>query len=459
MAAQDDFSPQHLRRQLLALTGFRPGARILCAFSGGLDSQVLLHALTHIRADLGLVLRAVHVNHGLQPAADEWAARCRDQCRQWDVECAIETLRIQCGPRQSLEEVARSARYRALAKRLDPGEYLITAHHQDDQAETVLLMLLRGSGLPGLAAMPRLTPFARGLLLRPLLDWSRDALARYAIEQGLSWIEDPSNQDPRHVRNRLRQDILPRLQRIQPGASRALARSARHLAAAQSVLDEIAGVDLAGCAAAYDGLLEPATTVLSVSALNSLNPPRRDNLVRHWCRSAGLAAPSTRLLEQIHHDLLGPDPSGMAVLRWGGAELRRYRDQLALFGASFPEFVEDRWWDARKQLDLPQLSLRLAVESAHGRGIALARLDEGLWLRPRRGGESCRLPGRAGRHALKKLFQERGIPPWERARLPLLYVGDELAGVAGLWTCEPFAAARDEPGLLIHPQPLRAHAD
>jgi tRNA(Ile)-lysidine synthase len=371
------------------------------------------------------------------------------------VDCVVETLRIRRGPRQSLEEVAREARYRALGQRLDAGEYLLTAHHQDDQAETVLLMLLRGSGLPGLAAMPRLAPLGRGLLLRPLLDWTRAALARYAAEQGLSWIEDPSNRDPRHVRNRLRREILPRLRKIQPGVSRSLARSAGHLAAAQSLLDEIADADLAACATAYDGLLAPAATVLSVGAMKRLNPARRGNLLRHWCRCAGLPAPSSRQLAQISHDLLGERPSGLAVLCWGGVELRRYRDQLALFDFPAAEFAEERWWDARVQLDLPGLSLRLAVEQSRGRGIALARLHEGLWLRPRRGGESCRLPGRDGRHVLKKLFQERGIPPWERSRLPLLYIGDELAGVAGLWTCEPFVAARDEPGLLIHPLPLR----
>jgi len=444
--------PEVLARRLHDL-GVGRGQRLLAAYSGGLDSTVLLHLLHRLRGPLGLRLEAVHVDHGLHPEAPRWRAHCQAVCARWGIPCRVERPAVRRRPRQSLEAVAREVRYRCLAALLGEGDVLLTAHHLDDQAETVLLMLLRGSGPAGLAAMPAQAPLGAGRLLRPLLDWPREALRRYALAQGLDWLEDPSNADPALERNRLRHRIMPPLREAWPGAARALSRSAAHCAEAAALLAERAGEDLAACRGAYTGLLPPPWPVLSVAALGGLDGPRRRNLLRHWLGEARGRPPPGRLLEVLERDLLGAGPSGRGAQRWGPLTLRRYRDQLALFPPAPAAPWRPRRWDLAAPLVLDEAGLELTVGRGPG-GLDPARLPPGgLWLRPRRGGEACRPAGRAGHHALKKLFQERGIPPWERGRLPLLWIDETLAGVAGLCVCQPFACAPPAEGLHVRVAP------
>lgn len=414
----------------------------MVAYSGGLDSHVLLHALVRLRPACGFSLRAVHVHHGLQPAADNWARHCERACADLGVAFITGRVRVDGVAEEGMEAAARRARYACLAKLLEPGEVLLTAHHQDDQAETLLLQLLRGTGVHGLAGMPALVPFAAGFHARPLLAFPRVELERYARAQNLSWIEDPSNRAPEIGRSLIRHRVLPLLRERWPTAGRQLAQAARHAAEAAALLDVLARADLAECA--QDGSLR-------VSALQRLSPARRRNALRCWIRARGFRVPSAKQLELLLTQLESEPRTRHAAIRWRGAELRRYRDFLVLRAdTALPAMAGAVIWDGARPLLLPSIGRQLHLAPAQGRGLARARLNGATFsVRFRQGGEVCRLPGRMHHHTLKKLLQEAGVPPWERERLPLLYVRDELAAIGDRWVCEPYAARPDEPGLVV----------
>ncbi len=414
----------------------------MVAYSGGLDSHVLLHALAQRRVAAGFSLRAAHIHHGLQPAADAWARHCEEICVGLGVSCVVERIRVDGVAEEGMEAAARRARYACLAKLLEPGEALLTAHHQDDQAETVLLQLLRGTGVHGLAGMPALTPFAAGFHARPLLTFPRIELERYARTQNLSWIEDPSNRTLEIGRNLLRHGVMPVLRERWPTAGRQLAQAARHAAEAASLLDELAQADLAACA---------EDDKLTVSALKRLPSPRQRNVLRYWIRARGFRVPSTKQIELLQAQLAGEPRTRHAAIRWRGAELRRYRDSLVLRAITPPATGTGAVpWDGTRPLPLPSIGRRLRLSPVQGRGLARARVNGAIYsVRFRQGGETCRLPGRTHHHKLKKLLQEAGVPPWERAQLPLLFVNGEIAAIGDRWVCEPFAAKPDEPGWVV----------
>ncbi|OGI37123.1 MAG: tRNA lysidine(34) synthetase TilS, partial [Candidatus Muproteobacteria bacterium RBG_16_64_10] len=243
-----DFSPAALARILLERLKLSPATRFQLAYSGGLDSHVLLHALAQLQRTHGLNLGAVHVDHGLQAASRDWAQHCARICAALGIPCIIERVQVPDARADGLEAAARRARYACLARHVGAGDALLTAHHLDDQAETVLLQLLRGAGVHGLAAMPAIAPFSAGVLARPLLGFTRTALAHYARAEKLQWIEDSSNRDLRRARNLVRHQVLPLLQQRWPAAVRQLAQTARHAAEAAALLDDLAGADLGACA-------------------------------------------------------------------------------------------------------------------------------------------------------------------------------------------------------------------
>ncbi|MGB5443818.1 MAG: tRNA lysidine(34) synthetase TilS, partial [Gammaproteobacteria bacterium] len=313
----------------------------------------------------------------------------------------------------------------------------------DDQAETLLLQLLRGSGVNGLAAMPRLCELGRGHLLRPLLAFTRRQLHVYAEANGLRWIEDPSNRDPAFDRNFLRAHIFPVLQERWPAASAALSRSAAHCAEAAGLLQQLAGRDLVD-------IQGGGRDRLSLAGLARLPQQRQRNVLRHWIRQTTATMPSTAVLARICNDILHSRRDAAPCVRWGGHELRRYRDDLYLLKqrpeADSSNVIE---WQLPLPLCLPDAGGVLNARPETGRGIRASAAGSGVRVSWRRGGERCLPAGRGQHHTLKKLFQERGIPPWERSRIPLIYIDDQLAAVAGLWVCEPFHARPFEPGLLI----------
>lgn len=418
------------------LQRFPPPTGYCVAYSGGRDSHVLLHLMTALRDRLQVALRAVHINHRLQPAADDWATHCRDACRQLAV--PLDVLTVTCAVSDtSPEEAARAARYRAFERVVAPGEALLLAHHQEDQAETVLLRLLRGAGLHGVAAMPAARPLGRGRLLRPLLDVPAAAVAQYALAQALVWVEDPSNRDDRFDRNFLRRRVLPVLAQRWPGYAAPLTRAAEQAREAAASMDALADLDLARCA--------PTTDAIDVDALQTLPEARQRNLVRRWLRRQGLQPPGRARLQSGLRALTQAASDRAPRLEWNGLQLRRYRNRLLLQAVDMESVPEPQAWDLDRPLDLPDG--RLLVEPVVGAGLRRELRGRRVEVRFRAGGERCRPAGRGHSQRLKKLLQERGMPPWERHRLPLIYVDGDLAAVADLWVCEGFQARSGEPGL------------
>lgn len=437
------FSVDALARLLAETLGLPAGTLLRVAYSGGLDSHVLLHACARLRERGPWPVAAVHVDHGLCPESAGWAEHCAAVCRALGIPLAVERVRVDGIRERGLEDAARRARYGAFARLLQPDEVLLTAHHRDDQAETMLLQLLRGAGPHGLAAMPPIAPFARGRLARPLLGFARAALRAYAEGQGLAWIEDASNREDRLARSFLRAQILPVLARRWPQAAERLARAARHHAQAAAVLDDVGEADLAR--------VRVGDEALSLAALATLPPARQANVVRHWIRRRTGRMPPERALEDLLAQLGRCPRSRHALIRWPGAAVERYRDALRLVPAMpAPGAQWEAEWDPGAPLALPGTGWRLRARAGVGAGLAVERLaGRRLRVRLRRGGEICRLPGRAHHHKVKKLLQEAGVPPSERARLPFLYVDGDLAAIGDRFVCEPYAARAGEPGLLI----------
>jgi tRNA(Ile)-lysidine synthase len=412
---------------------------ILIAFSGGLDSTVLLHALAPAYRRERRV-RVVHIHHGLHPHAAQWEAECARQAQALGLEFLARRVHVPPKPEEGIESAARRVRYDVLREVLHPGETLLTAHHADDQLETVLLALMRGSGVEGLAAMPRCQPFGAGWHLRPLLEWTRADIERWARARSLLWWNDPSNDSMQFDRNYLRTHIVPALRARWPAAAHSVVRSAAHSGEAAQLLEEIAVRDLA------DASHGPC---LRVAALRQLSSARRRNLLRYWLRACGARAPSTRKLASLDHDMLAADADRQPCVSWDDVEVRRHRG-LLYCGPKLPtaERIELDW-DWRTPLRFGELPGIFRTEIAHGRGLKLAALPPRLRVRTRRGGERLRLPRHAHRRELKKLLQDANVLPWWRDRLPLLFVGDTLIAVADLWVDASYAASQEDESVQI----------
>lgn len=430
------------------------------AYSGGLDSHVLLHAMAKVSEQLSAPLMAVHVNHNLQTAAVDWETHCRAVCADLGVEYRSLSVDARPSKGESPEAAARAARYRAFAELLPAGQVLLTAHHQDDQAETLLLQLLRGAGPKGLAAMPENSELGQGDLVRPLLDVSRAELRTYAEQQSLRWVEDPSNAQLDYDRNFLRHSVLPLLQQRWPATSAVLARSAQHQAVAAQLLDDLAVIDLEGqsghspisvtqVGSPGDGSMKLGSdpvVPLSVSHVLALSAPRRANLLRHWLHCCGAPVPSTAVLTRIEQDVLQAAVDAAPCVAWGGVCVRRYRDNLFVDMDQNTSSAAGMQW----AIDQPLLLAGgvLTPVLGLGDGVAMRHLaDRPLRVDFRQGGERLQPVGRREHHTLKHLFQDAGVPPWERKRVPLLYLDETLIAVAGYWVCEGFQAAEQESGV------------
>jgi tRNA(Ile)-lysidine synthase len=429
------FTPADLRQ---ALQRCPPVSRYWIAFSGGLDSSALLHAMATLRSGWsGMQLAALHIDHGLSPSCGLWSRHCAELCAALGVSFRMLRVQVQRGAGTGPEAAARLARHQAFLSVLAPGEGLVTAHHQDDQAETVLLQLLRGSGTAGLAAMPRCARFGQGWLLRPLLGYQREALRAYAEQAGLAWIEDESNVDIGLDRNYLRHRVLPLIRERWPGHARAFARTACHMAEALGLAQALAEIDLAR-------IRGPRADTLSVRGLLELQRERQHNVVRFWLGELALPLPPAARLESVLATLLTAAVDRNPLVAWPGAELRRYRGLLyampplppAACGAALA-------WDMDRALTLPCGTLRAVP--GKGEGLRAADCERlAVSVRFRQGGERCQLAVGSRTRTLKQLLQEHGVPPWLRERIPLIYLGEALAAVADRWTCQPFAATGDE---------------
>ena len=407
-----------LHQHLYAALAAAPPASLCVAFSGGPDSSALLHALAQLPEARARGLRALHVDHGLHPDSAAWAAHCERFCAALGVPC--EVLRVQVGgdTGRGVEAAARDARYAALATQLRDGEYLLLGHHRDDQAETVLLKLLRGAGPEGLGGMRALRPFGRGQLWRPLLVLPRQQLRDYAEARQLDCIDDPSNRDTRLARNQLRHEILPRLAQHWPQAVDSILHSAALCRAAADALQT-------QWLAAFDALHNPASGSLDAHGWLALAPALREPLLDHWLHARGLSAPTSAQRRQIERQC-GARAGQLPCIRWTGTELHIWKSRL---WALPPERIVDADWQVSwhgEPLALPDGGELLLT-------VADSRLAEPLHVRLRRGGERIKPDGDAHTRELRDLFQQAHLPPWQRNACPLLYAGDELVAVADRW--------------------------
>jgi tRNA(Ile)-lysidine synthase len=417
----DRYLPQHV-------TG------LVVGISGGADSATLVGAL----AELGRrPLRAVHVDHGLQAASASLRASSSALCDRLGIALTVVEVRVEPAG-ESIEAAARDARYRAFARDLREGECLLTAHHAEDQAETVLLQLLRGTGIKGLSAMPVLRPLGGGWHLRPLLRFTRRDLRAYAAIHGVAAYEDPMNRDPRFDRVFLRTEIWPKLIERWPAAAAALGRAASHAADAQELLDHAADAALVRL---RDG------GALSVTALRALTERERVNVLRRWLAEWQIAAPSSaRLAEGLRQTLTAAADHAPAVL-WDAHALRRYRDRLFLTAATVPALGAPREWPMRlhSRLELGEGLGALRWVAQLG-GLDERRLPATLVVRRRSGGESLKPAPRARTQSVQHLCQAMGILPWMRDALPMIHAGDSLVAVGDVWSDARWLAGREEMG-------------
>ncbi|MEO5811486.1 MAG: tRNA lysidine(34) synthetase TilS [Rhodanobacter sp.] len=431
-----DALQQHLRAALTTL----PSAPLCVAFSGGPDSTALLYALAQLPEARARGLRALHVDHGLQPQSVAWAEHCTHFCATLGVLCTVLPVQVEHGRGDGLEAAARDARYAALATQLQVGGYLVLAHHRDDQAETVLLKLLRGAGPEGLGGMRELRPFGQGQLWRPLLALPRQQLLDYVARWQLASIDDPSNYNTHLARNLLRHDILPRLLQHWPQAVHSIVHAAALSRAAADTLQT-------QWLTALDALRDPTNDSLEVAGWLALDPALRDPLLDHWLHLRGLRAPTTAQRRQICQQSRARADQ-VPRIAWPGAELRIWKGRL---WAMTPRGVPPPDWQTTwggEPLQLPDHgTLALQPESA--------RLAAPLTLRLRRGGERIKPVNDKHTRDLRDLLQQARMPPWQRATCPLLYSGDELVAVADRWLnargAEIFTRAQARPHW--HPAP------
>jgi len=410
-----------------------PGARLVLGLSGGLDSMVLLEVLRRLAARLNFSLACVHVNHNISPNARRWAAFCARCCKRRGIALTLHEVDLTPYRAEGLEAAARRARYEVYARQAQV-DFIVLAQHQDDQAETLLLQLLRGAGVRGGAAMPLIREQDRGrrakgarapAILRPMLAVSREQIEAYARAHKLKWVEDESNADTRYDRNFLRHRVLPVIAQAYPGYGATLARAAGHLAEASLILDQLAEADAKRAAKGNR---------LELAQLRRLGIPRAKNLLRWLLLRQGAIAPEADRLQEGLRQLFdaGDDAAVRVVL--GASELRRYAGHAYLLPARpEPSAGFRRDWDGRRAWPLSELGGTLRFVRRKESGLACARIGElGLNIRQRQGGEKFRLRPGGSTRSLKNLLQEARMPPWERERLPLVFCGDTLVAVPGL---------------------------
>lgn len=402
--------------------------RVLVAYSGGLDSSVLLHMLYQLmqrRSDI--VVRAAYVHHGLSTQADRWAQHCMQSSQQWGIPCVVLPVTVDARER-GVEAAAREARYQALRQHLLPEEVLLTAQHLDDQSETFLLALKRGSGPAGLSAMGATGQLGANHLLRPLLGVARAQLEDYAHHYRLTWVEDESNGDARYDRNFLRLQVLPQLKQRWPSFPDAVARSARLCAEQEQLLDELLAASLQSAC--------DAQGALAIDALLPLSEPHRFALLRRWLRVHDVVMPSREQLLHLWQDVALSRQDAEPLLQWGTVQIRRFRQRLyciaeyaSVVGLMLP------WQPEQGMLTLPH---RLGYLSLADQGMRIRRPhpDEHVSVRFGLKGK-LHIVGRSGGRSAKKLWQEYAIPPWMREQIPILYYNEHPIAAVGVFVmCE-----------------------
>ena len=412
--------------------------KLMLAFSGGLDSCVLLHLLADCKKTLPFQLQAHHVNHGLSPNAASWEIFCAEFCAKLNILLTISKVKVEQNSGLGLEAAARAVRYMALAS--TEADFICLAHHQADQAETLLLQLARGAGVKGLAGMAAIDLSRK--LLRPLLDVPRASLEVYAGANKLTWINDESNADIKFDRNFMRHEVLPRLEKQYPAIKQTISRSATHLADCSALLDDLAQLDATHCLQNSRQLALPTLRQLSLSRVN--------NVLRWWLAQQGFDLPSTAQLQQISQQILHAKADAAVQLKVAqNVTLRRYQDCVYLINDMSEAIPINLLWGGEESVILPDNS-RLIFTQKIGEGFALNRVKNiKLRIKNREGGE--RFKPALGRpyRSLKQVLQTHAMPPWHREQLPLIFIDETLVIIPNVAVNAGFQANSDEMGLTV----------
>lgn len=447
--------PQTVLDRLGVAASVGSDTTVQAAYSGGVDSTVLLHLLSRASGLVRFRLIALHVNHGIDSQSNDWEEHCSRFCRDEKIEFRSVALELGNQSAKVSEEVARSARYAWFSSQLDAGEMLVTAHHQNDQAETFLLNLMRGAGVRGLSAIQPLQKFGSGWLIRPLLTVSREDLIGYARMHGLDFVRDPANRDLSYGRSYLRHAVIPGFAERWPSAVQQIGRSAEFLLQARQLIADLAELDIQNCRSTGSGFLSIGFQ-LGIDKMETLHQHRRINLIRHWIRVHAFPQPGRDALQQFAETVLTRDRE-FAELRWSDFRMYRYQNNLYLARAAGSALASAQFaWDLSQPLTLEQAGIRLVPKLFEESGLSPDKLAGEVSVRFRTGGERIRLPGRKHSSALKKLFQQHSVPPWERNMLPLIYCDDELAAVAPWLVSDQFKTESGETGIAIHVESLGA---
>ena len=422
-------------------------SRIAVAFSGGLDSSVLLHSLVSIPEFKEKVF-AIHVNHGLSPNSKSWIKHCDKFCSGLGVNFIPLTIELENS--KTNENILRKARYEALFSCLKQGDVLCTAHHQDDHIETILFRILRGTGIKGLAGIEKYSQMEGIDLIRPLISYSKKDLLDYADKFEVNWIEDESNEDLSISRNFIRKKVIPNLKNDNwPEYKNSISYLSSKAKEANEILDEIAYLDLKLCAS-------ESLDRLSILKIKELSHARAMNVLFTWLGINTHLGVSNKLTDQVYKSIILASESSNPVVTFGkkgqkgSFQIRRFNNFLHHLPLTETETLSNKkvWkWNSDDPLELPTGTLSMQV--ALGKGISTQLTEPGISIKGRIGGERCKPEGRSKSQKLKKLFQEYGVPPWVRDRIPLVYVGDKLAAVSDLWVCEEFVAKKDERGIVL----------
>lgn len=442
------FLNAHLERNVAASGNPSTQQHLLLALSGGLDSSVLLHLLAQAKQHLSFELHAMHVHHGLSVNADGWADFCAQQCQLLNVPLQITYVNVPKNSPLGIEAAARQLRYEALyncklpSNTIDRFDYVVTAHHQDDQAETLLLQLFRGAGVKGLSSMAAVDINRR--LLRPLLDVPRLTLEEYAKQHHIQWCDDESNKNTEYERNFVRHELLPALLARHPAIQSVLARTALHLAEANDLLDTLAAIDA-------EQLLQRNS--LCLQGLSALSVSRTKNLLRWWFSNNQLAMPSSDYLTEIIQQLLNAKPDANINIQLQMNDqtrhltLKRFQQRAYLYRERDMQAF-DLVWNGEPELALPNGGV-LQFKQVVGAGLAVKFGMIKLRVTNRGGGERFKPNGLRPTRTLKHLLQEAKIPPWRRIGLPLVYWQDTLAFVPDIGIAYELQAAENEQGIEI----------
>ncbi len=413
------------------------------AFSGGADSTALLMLFDSLKQNNNLQFSAIHVNHQLNENSLLWEEHCTDICKKHGIQLITEKVDAREYRGHGPEAYARKLRYAVFKKYIREGEILVTAHNEDDLVETILIQLLRGSGIEGVAGIPRFRKFSKGHVIRPLLSVKKKQLEEYLLNLNIPWITDTSNSDLTLDRNYLRVKVLPLLEQRWPALSRVFRRSAENFTDTVILVDEIAKSDLELV------LLKGVDNRIDITLLDQLSLARQNNLLRYWLKQNDVSQLTRGLINRIHNEIIKAGNDRMPEIFVSGKKITRYRDTIFLVDYVAEQDDVEYQWDHQDSLDLG--FSRLTARQVIGAGVADKYINnKTISVCFRKGGEKIRLPGREGRHSLKKLFQESGIPPWERTLLPLIYIDGKLAAVCGHWTSADFIANDNENGWVFN---------